>query len=100
MENDLNIISAPQSLLEQLRPFAPDEEAYGRICADLQDLVGASAWLLQTIAKNKGRTLSPSELEDLLVDIDVHFVEHSSFHLSSFSRDIKAMLENFPGSGE
>lgn len=100
MENELNTLPAQLLFLEQLRPFVIDEDAHGRIYADLHDLLEAGAWLRQTVAETSGKTLSPSELEDLLVDIDVHFVEHSLFHLSSLRQDIKATLENFPNSDE
>lgn len=84
------------ALLEQLRPFVGDEAVYGRLYGDLHDLLEASAWLLKTFADYEGRSLSPSELEDLLVDIDVKFVEHVSFHLKSLRKDLRATLENFP----
>ena len=94
MAND----SAPRglALLKQLRPFVVDDAAYGRLYADLHDLLEASAWLLKTFADYEGRSLSSSELEDLLVDIDVKFVDHVSFHLKSLRKDLKATLENFP----
>lgn len=100
MENERNTLSAQLSFVEQLRPFGVDEDAHGRIYADLHDLLGAGAWLVQTLAETSGRTLSPSELEDLLVDIDVHFVEHSLFHLSSLRQQIKATLQSFPNSDD
>jgi hypothetical protein len=84
------------AFLEQLRPFAASGEAYGRMHADLQDLLEASEWLVGTISALGDRKLSVSELEDLLVEIDVNFVEHASYHLASLRGDLKAALENFP----
>ena len=84
------------TLIEQLRPFVADEATYGRMYGDFHDLLEASAWLLETFAAHEGRELSASELEDLLVKIDVKFVEHASFHLRSLRKDLKAALERFP----
>lgn len=94
MANEIHIRGL--SLLNQLRPFVADEVTYGRIHSDLHDLLEASAWLLKTFAAHEGQSLSASELEDLLVDIDVKFVDHVSFHLTSLRNDLKATLENFP----
>jgi len=84
------------ALVDQLRPFVSDEAAYGRMYADFHDLLEACAWLLKTFSDHEGRSLNPSELEDLLVDIDVKFIEHVSFHLQSLHKDLTATLENFP----
>jgi hypothetical protein len=100
MGNDLDVHTSRLSFVKQLRPLVADEETYGRIYGDLHDLLEASVWLLKTVAENDGKTLSRTEMEDLLVDIDVHFVEHALFHLTSLSKDLKATLENFPGEGD
>jgi hypothetical protein len=96
MGGDHNMGREKLTFLEQLRPFAGNEEVFGRFRADLQDLLEASEWLLGTVRSLESRELSVSELEDLLVEIDVNFVEHASFHISSFRGDLKSMLENFP----
>ena len=72
------------------------DAAYGRLYGDFHDLLEASAWLLKTFTESEGRSFSPAELEDLLVDINVKFVEHTAFHLRSLGKEIKAMLGNFP----
>ena len=51
------------ALIQQLRPYTPDEATFGRIYADLHDLLEASAWLLNTFSRYQGKTLSASEIE-------------------------------------
>jgi hypothetical protein len=86
------------ALIEQLKPYAPDETTYGRMYADLHDLLEASAWLLDTFARHQGESLSASQMEALLIDIDVKFAEHASYHLRTLRRDIEATLARFPQS--
>lgn len=83
------------ALIQQLRQYTPDETTYGRIYADLHDLLEASAWLLETFSRHQGKTLSASEIETLLVDIDVKFAVHVSYHLQTLRRDIEATLARF-----
>ena len=84
------------AFLAQLRPFAVDEVSYGRIYADFVDLIRASEWFVKTIDELEGRELTQSELEDFLIEVDIKFVDHEFFHLSSLRNDLKAALENFP----
>lgn len=96
MGGELDMTGDTLAFLTQLRQFAPSEEVYGRLRVDLQDLLEASKWLVEAVKAIEGRELSRSELEDLLVEIDVNFVEHASYHLASLRGDLKATLENFP----
>ena len=86
------------ALIEQLKPYAPDEATYGRMYADLHDLLEASAWLLDTFSRHQGETLSESQIETLLVNIDVKFAEHAAYHLRTLRPDIEATLARFPQS--
>ncbi|NRF69155.1 hypothetical protein HLB44_19350 [Aquincola sp. S2] len=94
MENERIPLSL--AFIEQLRPFAKDEASYGRVYADLRDLLEASSWLLATAAGCEGRSLQPDEIETLLIEIDVKFVQHVSFHIKSLSRELESMLKRFP----
>jgi hypothetical protein len=85
------------SFVKQLREYAPDAVTYGRLSADFTDLLRASEWLLSVAKQSSGRHLEPSELESLLIDIDVKFVQHVSFHLKSLRKDVAAVLKRFPG---
>jgi hypothetical protein len=100
MDGEREMTAEKLAFLKQLRPFVASEEAYGRMHADLQDLLEASEWLIGTVGALRDRKLSVSELEDLLVEIDVNFVEHASYHLASLRGDIKSTLENFPDDDE
>jgi len=84
------------AFLAQIRPFAVDEVSYGRIYADLVDLLEASEWFVKAIDGLESRDLTQSELEDFLIEVDVKFVDHAFFHLSSLRNDLKAALRNFP----
>ena len=77
---------------------AVDADAYGRLYADLHDLLQASEWFVSIAKQNEGKVLSTSDLEDLLIKIDVTFVQHVTFHLNSLRRDLKRTLANFPHS--
>ncbi|CAN5402676.1 hypothetical protein BH11PSE7_BH11PSE7_36850 [soil metagenome] len=83
------------ALIEQLRPYLHDEAAYGRMYADLHDLLEASAWLLNTFSQFDGKPLDASRVEELLVDIDVKFAEHVSWHLQTLRPNIAIALEQF-----
>ncbi len=91
----MNHLSTP-SFVQQLKEYAPDADTYGRLSADVHDLLQASEWLLSVTKQSSGKRLEPSELESLLIDIDVKFVQHVSFHLKSLRKDIAAVLKRFP----
>ena len=78
------------ALIQQLRQYTPDETTYGRIYADLHDLLEASAWLLETFSRHQAKTLRASEIETLLVDIDVKFAVHVTMPMDTASTDEKA----------
>ena len=84
------------TFIEQLEPYASDREAYGPLCADFHDLREACEWFLSAAKANEAKALTSSELQDLLIDIDVHFVEHASFHLKSFRKELAKVLNKFP----
>ena len=83
-------------LLEQLKSYASSDESYGRIRADFLDLIEACQWFLSVMEQNEERTLSESELEDVLIDIDVKFIQHVAFHLKSLRKDLPDILKQFP----
>jgi len=96
MLSDQEVRTPRLSFVEQLRPFVADEDSFGRISGDLQDVLAASAWLLKTVAQHENRRLSPAELEQLVADLDTRFVEHMFYHLMSLREDLKVTLERFP----
>ena len=92
----MNTTARQLAVLQQLRPFLQDDAAYGRLYGDLHDLLEMSAWLIKKFADIEGRSLSTSELESLLIDIDINFIQHASYHLSSLSKDLTVTLRQFP----
>ena len=83
-------------LIQQLRPFLPNDDAYGRLYADIHDLVEISAWFLAKMNSNADKTLGPAEIEDFLIELDVNFIDHGLFHLQSLKAEIKSALKNLP----
>jgi hypothetical protein len=96
MEDDMANSASLSSLLEQIKPYVTDAATYGRLRVDFQDLAEACEWFLSIIKDNEGKVLKSSEIEDILVDIDIHFVQHVSFHLKSFRKNLNRTLNNFP----
>ena len=52
--------------------------------------------ILSTMQDADAKLLTRSELEDLLINVDVHFIQHVSFHIESLRRDLNQTLKNFP----
>ena len=80
-------------LAEQVRPFLGSDEAYSRLRADVHDLAEICEWFLKVACENSARTLSRDELESLLIELDVRFVDHGLFHLQSLKTAINGALE-------
>ena len=80
-------------IIQQLRPYVPDDDTYGRMSADLNDLVEASEWLLTTINKNYNE-LTWQSIEDFLIDLEVKYIKHVEFHSKSLRKDLNVVLEN------
>jgi hypothetical protein len=88
-------------LLEQLRPFARDDRAYGRLYADFHDLIEICEWFLQITNSSAEQRLSHDEIESLLIDLDVKLIDHGEHHLKSLKKEIKPLLEKLAeASGE
>ncbi|MDC8784365.1 hypothetical protein [Roseateles koreensis] len=86
--------SSPLKFVEQLRPFAANEESHERMAEDLRDVVHASEWLLKALAEPAdGRTLGAPELRQLLDDLDSQFVAPVFFHLMSLREDLAVTLD-------
>jgi hypothetical protein len=96
MDDDMEKLPGMLSLLEQLKPYITDAQAYGRFYANLYDLSEACEWFLSVMKQNEGKLLTPDELENLLIDIDVRFIQHVTFHLDSLRTDLERTLGNFP----
>ena len=79
-------------IVEQLRPFVANDDSYGRVYADLHDLIEASEWLLGEMDKKRDELLTAEQIEVFLIDLDVHYVQHVAFHLKSLRKDLDVML--------
>ena len=84
-----------ERLLEQLRPYARDEEAFGRLHADFHDLIEICAWFLAATDSRGEKQLSPDEIESFLIELDVQRI-HANHHLRSLKKDLGAILGKFP----
>jgi hypothetical protein len=87
-------------LIEQLRPFLRDEDAYGRFRADIHDLKEICTWFLEKMNPDSEKSMSVNELEDFLIELDVNFIDHGIFHLRSLKAEIESALKQFPDDSE
>lgn len=85
-----------QRLVDALGEHLPNDDRRGQVSADLNDLVEASRWLLAAIGSIHAGPYADAELEDLLIELDVHFLEHANFHIESLRKTIAVVLRTFP----
>ena len=81
-------------MARQLKPFVKDEHAYARMCTDLHDLVAASEWLLSEMDKRVATPLTVDNVEDFLIDLDVRYIQHVTYHLKSLRKDVNVTLSS------
>jgi hypothetical protein len=86
--------------LEQLKPVLADSATYGRMYADLHDLLQAGQWLTAELDRLQGRSLTSDEIETFLIDLDIAYIQHASFHLKSLHADVNATLAGLEGKGD
>jgi hypothetical protein len=84
------------ALLDALDGHIPDEDTRGRLSVDLQDLVEASRWLLSTLQGVGSRAHTDDELESLLIDLEVRYLDHATYHIKSLRAALTAVLRTFP----
>ena len=87
-------------LVEQIRPFLNDDESYGRLLADVHDLMEICAWFLNVTSSDANKLLNRDELETLLMELDIRLVDHGLFHLSSLKKQINSALEKLADDSE
>lgn len=83
-------------LVEQLKPYMTDAESYGRLSADFNDLLEACDWLQSLEKRSNAHVFTPSELESLMIEVDVKFIQHVTFHMKSLKKDLQTALKRFP----
>lgn len=83
--------------LEQLKPVLADAATYGRMYADLHDLLEAGQWLITELDRLQERSLTRDEIETFLIDLDIAYIQHASFHLKSLRKDVRATLAGLEG---
>lgn len=84
-----------ERLLERIAKHV-DGPTFGRIYADLNDLTECCRWLINLVDRPCQEPVSQDEMEQMLIDIEVAFVMHVSFHLKTFRKDIKTVLASLP----
>src|SRR5689334_7835424 len=82
--------------LDQLQPFFPDQATYSRAHTDVYDLVEASEWFLAMLARTQSETMGAEQVENFLIELEVHYVDHALYHLRSLKKAITASLATFP----
>jgi len=79
---------------EQLNPFTESDEEFGRLNADLHDLVECSEWLLAALETAGDKKMTDEEIETFLIDLDTRFAEHVMYHASSLHEGISKCWAN------
>ena len=87
------------ALLYALDPHIPDEDTRSRLSGDLRDLAEASRWFLSAFEAVGSRSHTDDELQDLLVDLEVRYLDHAAHHIGSLRRALWAVLATFPEGG-
>jgi len=78
-------------LIAQIRPLLRDDESYGRLHADVHDLIEICTRFLRVTSAGPNRALTREELEGFLIDLDIE-IDHSQFHLNSLKAEIGSAL--------
>ena len=88
----MSVMKERMKIIEPLRPIIADDEMYGRIYSDLHDLIEASEWLLTHFRQAPDKLSTVESFEEFLIDLDVYFIQHVTYHLSSLRPDVEALL--------
>lgn len=80
--------------LQILAEFVEDKAIVDRMHLDLGDLIEASEWLAESIAKQNGVSSNADQLETFLINLDVHYIAHVTHHLKTLKKDVKTALRN------
>jgi hypothetical protein len=94
--NDDPLLPNIQRLIGALGDHIADEDQRGQLSADLQDLVGASRWLLTMLGSIRSGPHTDDELESMLIEFEVHFLDHTSYHIKSLRKTLAVVLATFP----
>ena len=81
-------------LVDRLTPYISEEEVRSRLRVDLIDLADIARWFLETITKRVGGAISEDDVESLLIEIDVRFIDHATDHMRSLKKLLSGVLEN------
>jgi hypothetical protein len=94
--NDEPLLPNIRRLIDALGDHIAGEDRRGQLSVDLQDLVEASRWLLTKLGSIRSEPYTDDELEGVLVDLEVRFLDHASYHIKSLRKTLAAVLATFP----
>ena len=80
--------------LKDIESYIVDPNLYGRMRVDLNDIIEASEWLLSTMSNQSKLPLTADVAEDFLIELDINYVQHVTFHLNTLRMDIASVLEH------
>lgn len=81
-------------LVGMLTKITKDDILLGRFKADICDMMEMNCWLIEKIRELKQTTVTVENIEDFLIDLEIKYVDHAFYHLSSMKKDIADLLEN------
>ena len=96
MENDTPYENRAQKFLDQIRPFITEEISYNLISSDFGDLMESFEWIVKRIAEIPSQPMNPLDVETLIIDIEVKFLDHTLHHINSIKSVIPRILDQFP----
>ena len=88
----MTTIAEKLAIVDRLQPYLSDDSMRGRMHADLHDLIEAGEWLVAELDRLGSAPLNSEEVETFFVNLDVHYVQHVTWHLTSLREDIASVL--------
>ena len=79
---------------DNVRLFVSEASTFDRMHTDLADLLEASGWLIDKMEEIRESCLDIEQIEDLLISIQIKYVEHTLYHLATFRADLDSTLTN------
>ena len=83
-----------KALQENISPFFPEKVNRTSLFVDIADAYEACQEFIDLINKfNSQKRYTKDQIENLMIEIDVHLLEHLTYHLKSLRREVPRALK-------
>ena len=86
-------VRAAAKLRRRLKSHISEKLCDSGLIVDLADIREIAIWTQRTINKLGARELTTSELQDILVEVDVQLLFHLRYHLRSLANKLPKVLD-------